>query len=73
MNRKFLERLMYFKRQAENRVYDLEERLKGPQSVCKVCDATSDSRLTAQLSEAQTTVAYLSGTLDAYWSAHGAA
>lgn len=72
MNRKFLELLMNFQKKAESRIDSLEERLKSTQSVCAECGRTSDGVLTAQLSEAKTTEAYLFATLDAYWAAHGA-
>ena len=71
MNRKFLEQLMYFKKQAECRVDSIEEMLKDPQSLCKQCDADSGDKLSAQLSEAKTTLAYLTEILDSYWSEYG--
>lgn len=70
MNRNFLETLMEFENKAEVYVTELEEDLRQPASVCKACDVTSAHTISARLSEAKTTHAYLSTLLDMYWKTH---
>jgi len=54
MNRKFLERLMYFNEQARIRADDLEGK--------------SDIAPSSAFQEARTALAYLSVLLDTYWA-----
>jgi hypothetical protein len=61
---------MYFKEQAESRADALVEAMKEVQFKCNECGASSGDKLSAELSEANTTLAYLTELLDLYWSAH---